>query len=303
MRIIFMGTPGFAVASLDILIANDFDIVGVITAPDRKAGRGQKLRASEVKQYAEEKGLNILQPTNLKSPAFQGELRSLRADLQVVVAFRMLPESVWNMPPLGTINLHASLLPQYRGAAPINWVLINGETQTGVTTFFIEHQIDTGDLLMQRSLDIGSDETAGELHDRLMVSGAELVLQTTRGIADNSLQPIPQKIDQELKKSPKIFKEDCVIDWTRSAGDIFNLIRGLSPYPVATTQLAGKVLKIYRAELTIQPHSKPAGFAEVKGAHLRYYAPYGFLELKEIQMEGKKRMKVEDFLRGYKIDN
>lgn len=300
MRIVFMGSPQFAVASLDILVSNGYNIVGVITAPDRPAGRGRKLRPSAVKQYAREKGLRILQPTNLKSPDFLEELGSLRADLQIVVAFRMLPESVWDMPPVGTVNLHASLLPQYRGAAPINWVLINGETQTGVTTFFIEHLIDTGDLLLQRPVAIAEGETAGSLHDKLMVEGAELVLETVRGIENGSLQPIPQETDGELKKAPKIFREDCRIDWALPARKVYDFIRGLSPYPAAFTELHGKQLKIFSADCRETEHDvEPGTFISDGNSYIHVYSPDGYLSLVEIQLEGKRRMSVADFLNGY----
>jgi methionyl-tRNA formyltransferase len=299
-----MGTPAFAVASLDTLVANGCNIVGVITAPDRPAGRGRKLRTSAVKQYAEQQGLHILQPTNLKSPHFQAELRELKADLQVVVAFRMLPEVVWDMPPLGTINLHASLLPQYRGAAPINWAIINGETVTGVTTFFIKHEIDTGDLLLQEKVEIKEDDTAGKLHDRLMAAGADLVLHTVRGIEAGSLVPQPQQSAGDLQKAPKIFREDCLVDWSQPVRRVYNHIRGLSPYPAAYTYLDGKMLKIYRAELVEEDHCRDPGYYESDGkTALLYYAPGGYLSLKEIQLEGKKRMDIEDFLRGYAFDH
>jgi len=300
MRIIFMGTPDFAVATLDILVQNDYDIVGVITAPDRKAGRGRKISESAVKKYAVSKELNVLQPTNLKNETFLEELRSLKADLQIVVAFRMLPVSVWDMPPMGTVNLHASLLPQYRGAAPINHAIINGESKSGATTFFIRHEIDTGDLLLQKKVAIRPDETAGELHDELMIEGAKLMLNTVKAIENNAIEPIPQQVEGELKKAPKIFKEDCLIDWGSDTKTIYNLIRGLSPYPAAFSYLHGKVLKIYRADKVLIEHTQPAGHFTSDGAEeIRYYTKDGYLLLKEIQLEGKKRMAVPDFLRGY----
>src|ERR1043165_9173853 len=246
LRIVFMGTPEFAVASLDALVNKGYNIVGVITAPDKPAGRGMKLQESAVKKYAVEKGLRILQPEKLKNPQFLDELKSLNADLQVVVAFRMLPEVVWNMPALGTINVHASLLPQYRGAAPINWAIINGEKQTGITTFKLKHEIDTGDILLQETINIGEDETAGELHDRMKEIGAQLLVKTIKGIADGSLKETPQP-PGDIKHAPKIFTETCHIKWNKSLNSIYNLIRGLSPYPGAFTLLDEKVLKIFKA--------------------------------------------------------
>ena len=304
MRIIFMGSPEFAVASLDILLQNGYDIVGVITAPDRPAGRGRKLKYSAVKRYALENDLHILQPTNLKSPEFQAELSALNADLQVVVAFRMLPEAVWSMPARGTINLHASLLPQYRGAAPINWVLINGESETGLTTFFIDKSIDTGDLLFQRKISLSERTTAGELHDEMMTAGAELVLETVHSIESGNYESIPQHSDEELRKAPKIHRDDCRIDWTEGAKSIYDRIRGLSPYPAAFTKLKGKTLKVFGSAYTLIPHSHPAGMSESdEKTYLRFYSPDGYIDLTEIQLEGKRRMLVEDFLRGYTWDD
>jgi methionyl-tRNA formyltransferase len=278
--------------------------VGVVTAPDRKAGRGQKLTASDIKQYALEKGLPVLQPANLKSPAFLDELRSLRANLQVVVAFRMLPEAVWNMPELGTINLHASLLPQYRGAAPINWAIIHGEKETGVTTFLIEHQIDTGDLLFQDRVAIGPDDTAGDLHDRLMRAGANLVLRTVHAIEQHTVQPIPQVMTDDLKKAPKIFKEDCQLDWYQPVEQIYDRIRGLSPYPAAFTLLKDKLLKIYRARPTQVGHQQTPGFADIdQQGQLRFYGADGYLTILELQLEGKRRMTTEEFLRGFNLQD
>lgn len=298
-----MGTPEFAVAHLAILVENDYDVVGVITAPDRKAGRGQKLRKSAVKEYAETKGLKVLQPTNLKNEAFLEELAALQADVQVVVAFRMLPEVVWAMPPKGTFNLHASLLPQYRGAAPINWAIINGEKTTGATTFFIDKKIDTGDLLFQESIDILPEETAGELHDRLMHLGAKLALKTIQAIENDDVQAIPQNHAESTKHAPKIFKEDCLIDWNADVISIFNKIRGLSPYPVAFTHLKDKTLKIYKAEFEQQSHAKEIGSFETDGkTFLRFYAKDGFINVLKLQLEGKKRMDIDDFLRGYKFE-
>lgn len=303
-RIVFMGTPEFAVASLDALVQAGFHIVGVITAPDKPAGRGMQLQQSAVKQYAIQKNLNILQPDKLKNPAFLEQLASLNADLQVVVAFRMLPEAVWNMPPLGTINLHASLLPQYRGAAPINWAIINGEKETGVTTFKLQHEIDTGNILLQEKITIGEHETAGELHDRMKVTGASLLVQTIKGLADGTLEGKPQEqfpAYGELRHAPKIFTDTCRIDWTKSATEIFNLIRGLSPYPAAFTSLDDKLLKVYRATKELTIPDVPAGTHQTDGkSWLRFAAADGFVYITELQLEGKKRMRTEDFLKGYR---
>jgi len=300
MRIIFMGTPDFAVATLDILVKNGYDIVGVITAPDRKAGRGRKISESAVKKYAVANGLHVLQPTNLKNVDFLRELKALEADLQIVVAFRMLPVAVWDMPPMGTVNLHASLLPQYRGAAPINHAIINGEKETGATTFFIRHEIDTGDLLLQAKVAIRPDESAGELHDELMTKGAELILRTVKAIEEKTIEAIPQQMEGELISAPKIFKEDCQIDWSLNTETVYNLIRGLSPYPAAFTYLHEKVLKVYRADKVIRPHTSPVGLYTTNGKdELRYFCNDGYLLLHEVQLEGKKRMSVPDFLRGY----
>ncbi|MDO3642579.1 methionyl-tRNA formyltransferase [Mucilaginibacter sp. L3T2-6] len=305
MRIIFMGTPQFAVASLDALIKAGCNIVAVVTAPDKPAGRGKKLSESAVKQYAVENGIKVLQPEKLKDPDFLEELKALKADLQVVVAFRMLPEVVWNMPPRGTINLHASLLPQYRGAAPINWVLINGEKESGVTTFFLKHEIDTGDILFTEKVTLSGHETAGELHDRLMAKGAGLLVKTVKGVESGRYNEHPQSVlaeGVELKNAPKIFKEDCLIDWNQPAESIYNKIRGLSPHPAAYTLLNDKVLKIYRAEYEItEPGLQPGGFVSDNKSHLKFAAPDGYVLLTEVQMEGKKQMDIEAFLRGVKL--
>lgn len=302
-----MGTPDFAVASLDALVNAGCNIVGVITAPDKPAGRGMKLTESAVKKYAVEKGLHILQPEKLKNPAFIEELRSLKADLQIVVAFRMLPEMVWNMPPLGTVNLHGSLLPQYRGAAPIHWAVINGEKETGVTTFKLKHEIDTGDILLQKKFPIGDDETTGEVHDRMKIIGADLLVETVRGLADNSLQKIDQSsiVSSEspvLKHAPKIFTETCQIHWNETADKIHNLIRGLSPFPGALTVLDEKILKVYRSEKEIITHTHPIGktFSDGK-TFLKFSCTDGYIHILDLQLEGKKRMLIEDFLRGYRL--
>lgn len=300
-----MGTPEFAVAPLDALVKAGVNVVGVITAPDKPAGRGMQLQQSAVKKYALEQGLNILQPEKLRNPQFLEDLKALRADLQVVVAFRMLPEVVWNMPRLGTINLHASLLPQYRGAAPINWAVINGEKETGLTTFKLQHEIDTGNILLQQALPIGDNETAGELHDRMKEAGAALVVGTVEGLGAGTLKETPQAAlangNEQLKTAPKIFTETCRIDWSRPADVIFNLIRGLSPYPAAFTYLDGKLLKIFKADKKLSAPALAAGEYETDGkTYLRFAAADGYINVIELQLEGKKRMKVEDFLRGYK---
>lgn len=300
-----MGTPQFAVASLDALIKAGCNVVGVVTAPDKPAGRGQKLNESAVKQYALKSGLKVLQPVKLKNPEFLAELKALNADLQVVVAFRMLPEVVWNMPPKGTINLHASLLPQYRGAAPINWAIINGEAESGVTTFFLKHEIDTGDILFTEKVSLSGHETAGELHDRLMNKGAGLLVKTVKGVESGRYNEHPQSQlaeDVELKHAPKIFKEDCMVDWNQPARSIYNKIRGLSPVPTAYTMLNGKNLKIYRAEHEQkQPGIQPGGFLTDNKTYLKFAARDGFVSVTNVQMEGKKQMGVEDFLRGIKL--
>ncbi len=306
-RIVFMGTPEFAVASLDALVKAGYPIVGVITAPDKPAGRGMQLTESAVKKYALQAGLKILQPEKLKNPEFLETLRGLNADLQIVVAFRMLPESVWNMPPMGTVNLHGSLLPQYRGAAPINWAVINGEERTGVTTFKLQHAIDTGDILLQESFPIGEKETAGEVHDRMKEIGASLLVRTVEGLAAGTLKEVPQEnaplaANEVLKLAPKIFTETCRIDWNRPASEIYNLIRGLSPFPGAFTHLDGKLLKIYRAEKEGATPGAAAGqYITDKKNWLKFACPDGVISLKEIQLEGKKKMGIEDFLRGYKM--
>ena len=304
-RIVFMGTPEFAVASLDALMQAGYNIVGVITAPDKPAGRGMKLQQSAVKKYAEAAGLRILQPEKLKAPQFLEELKSLQADLQIVVAFRMLPESVWNMPPMGTINVHGSLLPQYRGAAPINWAIINGEKETGVTTFQLQHEIDTGHILLQTKLPIGDEETAGELHDRMKERGAQLLVQTVQGFTNGTLQPVPQQTiienESDIKHAPKIHTDTCRIDWNKSVHEVHNLIRGLSPYPAAFTQLHGKTLKIYKAQKEITTPGVPAGAFITDGKHeFKLACTDGYIVVKELQLEGKKRLPVEDFLRGFR---
>jgi methionyl-tRNA formyltransferase len=306
MKLVFMGTPQFAVASLDELIKAGSEIVGVITAPDKPAGRGQKISESAVKQYAVANGLRVLQPTNLKDPEFLAELRSLDADLQVVVAFRMLPEEVWNMPDKGTINLHASLLPNYRGAAPINWAIINGEKESGVTTFFLKHEIDTGNVLFTEKVTLTGHETAGDLHDRLMHKGAGLLVKTVKAVESGRYNEHPQASlhseDAELKNAPKIYKDDCKIDWNRPVIEVYNLIRGLSPVPTAFTELNGKTLKIYRADYQeTEPGVQPGGFLTDNKSHLKFAAKDGFISVTDVQMEGKKRMEIAEFLRGVRL--
>ncbi|HEY0900076.1 MAG TPA: methionyl-tRNA formyltransferase [Sphingobacteriaceae bacterium] len=305
MRIVFMGTPDFAVASLDALVKSGSNIVGVITAPDKPAGRGQKLSESAVKKYAVENGLPVLQPVKLKDPEFLQALRDLKADLQVVVAFRMLPEIVWNMPPKGTINLHASLLPQYRGAAPINWAIMNGETESGVTTFFLKHEIDTGDILFAEKVSIGESATAGDLHDELMEVGARLLVKTVQAIESGEFQETPQDQvieGQELKHAPKIFKDDCAIDFNQDVNKVHNHIRGLSPYPTAFTRLQDKNLKIFGATVEhSEPGISPGAILSDQKTYLKFACKNGFISVTDLQLEGKKRMSVEEFLRGVRL--
>lgn len=306
-RIVFMGTPEFAVASLDALVKAGYNVVAVITAPDKPAGRGMQLQQSAVKQFAIAHNIEVLQPTKLKDPIFLASLKNLAADLQVVVAFRMLPEVVWNMPSMGTINVHGSLLPQYRGAAPINWAVINGEKETGVTTFKLQHAIDTGNILLQEKMSVGEDETAGEVHDRMMILGADLLVTTVTGLVAGSLVEKPQEQIRDedsrlLKHAPKLFTETCRIDWQQSADNIHNLIRGLSPYPGAFTSFNNKMLKIYRSKKEITPHDFEAGNMQTDGkTYLKFACRGGYIHVKELQLEGKKRMQVEDFLRGHRF--
>ena len=305
MRIVFMGTPEFALASLDALIQSGSDIVGVVTAPDKPAGRGQQINESAVKKYAVANGLKVLQPVKLRDEQFLEELRALNADLQVVVAFRMLPEVVWNMPNLGTINLHASLLPQYRGAAPINWVLINGEKESGVTTFFLKHEIDTGHILFTEKITLTGHETAGELHDRLMDKGAGLLVKTVKAVESGRYTENPQEHlaeGIELKHAPKIFKEDCNINWNQPAETIYNFIRGLSPYPTAYTTLNEKTLKVFGAEYELaETGEQPGEFFSDNRTFLKVSATDGFVHLTDVQLEGKKRMGIQEFLRGVRL--
>jgi methionyl-tRNA formyltransferase len=312
MRIVFMGTPDFAVSSLDLLLKNNLNIVGVVTAPDKAAGRGQLIQESAVKKFAVKNGLRVLQPEKLKSPEFLQELQSLKADLQIVVAFRMLPESVWNMPIYGTYNLHASLLPQYRGAAPINWAIINGEKITGVTTFKLRHEIDAGNVLLNRKVNITENMNAGELHDLLMKEGSELLLETVKLIEtshrENRELQFMEQNDKLVSHAPKIYKDTCKINWNEAVNNVYNLIRGLSPYPGAFSDLENgakkETIKIFRAEKEMCADHISNGslicdnksFAKVKCAD-------GYLHLVDIQLQGRKRMLIEEFLRGYKFDN
>jgi methionyl-tRNA formyltransferase len=307
LNIIFIGTPDFAVESLNALIVAKKNVVAVITAPDRKAGRGQKLNESAVKKYAVEKGIPVLQPTNLKSEEFIAELRSYQAELQIVVAFRMLPEVVWSMPKHGTFNLHASLLPNYRGAAPINWAIINGEKETGVTTFFLKHQIDTGDLIFQEKVPITAQETAGSLHDKLMQVGGELVVKTVEGIEKDEIETFPQP-SVESKEAPKIFKPDTKIDWSKSATEIDRLVRGMSPFPTAWSTLMHKEsgdtvnVKVYLTA-PIQERTLSAGELIVEDKKVIVGSREGNIQLLDIQLEGKKRMPIKDVMNGFNFES
>lgn len=301
LRIVFMGTPEFAVASLDALVKTGCTVAGVITAPDKPGGRGMQLQQSAVKKYAVEHQLKVLQPERLKNPDFLAELQSLQADLQIVVAFRMLPEVVWNMPPMGSVNLHGSLLPQYRGAAPINWAVINGEKETGVTTFKLKHEIDTGDILLQERFSIGENDTAGEVHDRMKEIGATVLVKTVKGLADGSLKEMAQPLT-EIKHAPKIHTDTCRINWSRQVEEVFNLVRGLSPYPAAFTMMNEKMLKIYKAKKEPCVPSHTEGEYETDGkTFLKFACSNGYLQVTELQLEGKKKMTVEEFLRGYRF--
>ena len=300
MRIIFMGTPDFAVPSLEILLENGYDVVGVITATDKYGGRGNKqLIESAVKKFAREKGLTILQPKNLKAPEFIETLKALKADLQIVVAFRMLPEVVWSMPAIGTFNLHGSLLPKYRGAAPINWAIINGEKETGVTTFFLQHQIDVGDVIFQEKMSIGENETAGDVHDRMMELGAATVLKTVQVIEAGNYELHPQN-DEIATHAPKIFKETCEIDFHQSTQQVHDFVRGLSPFPAAWTTLDNKQLKILETRKILEMHELTAGmYVSDNKKSLKIATNDGYVEVLSLQLEGKKRMNIVDFLNGY----
>jgi methionyl-tRNA formyltransferase len=301
MRIIFFGTPDFAVASLQALVEANLSVVAVVTAPDKPAGRGQQIQSSPVKIYAESQALPILQPDKLKNPDFIEELKSYQADLQVVVAFRMLPEQVWNMPKLGTFNLHASLLPNYRGAAPIHWAIINGETETGVTTFFLQHEIDTGDLLFQEKESISETDTTGDLYNRLMKKGADLVVKTVYAIENKEIHPQPQITTELVKNAPKLHRETGEIHWGKTGKEIYNLVRGMNPFPSAHTIFQGKNCKVFQVLFHPQPiPSLAIGIWDTdQKTFLRIGCADGYIEILEWQMEGKKRLKIEEFLRGY----
>ncbi len=309
MKIVYMGTPDFAVEPLRLLVENGYNIAAVVTMPDKPAGRGLKLTESPVKRYAQSVGLTVLQPEKLKNEAFIEELRSINADLFIVVAFRMLPEIVWNMPPLGTFNLHASLLPHYRGAAPINRAIINGETKTGVTTFFLKHEIDTGDVIFQQEVPILPEDNAGDLHDKLMETGAQLVLQTVKMVEQGKVNLVSQsslKAEQTLKDAPKLTKETCLIDWLKPGKEIVNLIRGLSPYPTAYCVLEHKgedlPLKVFSARFEELKHNEPiASISSDEKTYLKVACGNGFILLEDIQLAGKKRMRVDEFLRGFRL--
>jgi methionyl-tRNA formyltransferase len=302
LRIIFMGTPEFAVGILDTIIKNNYDVVGVITAADKPAGRGQKIKYSAVKEYALANNLTLLQPTNLKDESFLAELKALNANLQIVVAFRMLPKVVWEMPDLGTFNLHASLLPNYRGAAPINWAIINGETKTGVTTFFIDDKIDTGAMILNSEIAIEPEENAGQLHDRLMVLGSKTVIDTLKVIENGNVITTIQEDDTEIKTAYKLNKENCKIDWTKSGNEINNLIRGLSPYPASWCFLKDKneelSIKIYEAKLISESHSYEAGSLISSKKEIKIAIKDGFIQILSLQLPGKKRMQVGELLNG-----
>jgi methionyl-tRNA formyltransferase len=302
LRIIFLGNPEFARFHLERILENGYTVVAVISAPDRPGGRGMKLMATPVTQYAREQNIPCLQPTNLKNEAFQEELKAYKADLQVVIAFRMLPVVVWDMPPMGTYNLHASLLPQYRGAAPINWAIINGETETGVSTFKLKHEIDTGDLLVQKTCAITDDDTVGTLHDKLMHIGADAVIETLDQIASDEVKQIPQIDNGELKAAPKLFTTNTEIDWNTTTARIRNTVRGLSPYPVAHSTFDGKKLLVYNVEAEFVEHHLTSGtFISDGKRYLKVAVADGFISLQNIKIQGKRQMAIRDFLNGYDI--
>lgn len=294
-----MGTPDFAVVALDALVQHGFQVVAVVTNMDKPSGRGMRLQPSAVKTYAMKNNIPVLQPIKLKDRLFLEELASYKATLQVVVAFRMLPEEVWNMPPLGTINIHASLLPAYRGAAPINWAIMNGEIKTGISTFQLKHEIDTGDILLQKEVDILPDDDAGSLHDKLAVTGGELIVETLEALINGRLKASPQVFTTTDKMAPKIFKTDCLIDWNSTIKNLYNKIRGLSPYPAAFTELNNKKIKIYKTKMEPDSSLPPAGSIHTDGkSFVKIAGTDGWIHLLEIQLEGKKRMNIADFLRG-----
>ena len=310
LRIVYMGTPDFAVESLRCLVEGGYNVVGVITMPDKPAGRGHKLQFSPVKQYALEHNLPLLQPEKLKDEAFLEALRAWKADLQIVVAFRMLPEVVWNMPRLGTFNLHASLLPQYRGAAPINWAVINGDTETGITTFFLKHEIDTGEVIQQVKVPIAETDNVGTVHDKLMLLGGQLVTETVDAILADEVKTIPQEemaVVGELRPAPKIFKETCRIDWNQPVKRVYDFVRGLSPYPAAWTELCmpdGQrlVLKVFETDKILENHNQHPGTVQTDGKKiLRVAATDGWIDIRALQLPGKKRLKTEELLRGFRL--
>jgi len=304
LRIIFMGSAQFAVPSLQLLLEQNFDVVAVVTAPDKPMGRGMKLGQSPIKEIAINRKIPLLQPSNLKAEEFLAELKSYNANLQVVVAFRMLPHAVWSMPLFGTFNLHASLLPQYRGSAPINWAIINGENETGVTTFFIEREIDTGHIIFQEALTISDLDDAGSLYEKLMDLGSKLVLKTVRAIESGDCSSTPQPVSSHIKPAPKIFRETCKIDWNQTSERIKNFVRGLSPYPCAWTEIDGKTYKIFRIQI-LEPRNatmKSGNWKTDNKTYLYFYSNESVISILELQPEGKRRMKIEDFFRGNKID-
>ncbi len=305
LRIVFMGTPEFAVGTLKKLVENNYNVVGVVTAPDKPAGRGRQLKQSDVKEYAIKQNIQVLQPLNLKDENFFEELKALKANLQIVVAFRMLPEVVWKMPEFGTFNLHASLLPNYRGAAPINWAIINGETKTGVTTFFIDEKIDTGEIILQEEVSIHEADTAGILHDKLKVAGSELVLKTVKLIENNEIHTTIQENPEDLMPANKIHKETCRINWNNSIKDIYNFVRGLNPYPTAWTLLYNNSeemnVKIYLVAKEEASHNIKPGMLVIDKNKIKVAAKNGFLELLEIQFPGKRKMSIKDVLNGYEF--
>ncbi|MGV4528891.1 methionyl-tRNA formyltransferase [Ornithobacterium rhinotracheale] len=305
LKVVFMGTPDFAVHILDKIHQAGYPIVGVVSTPDKPAGRGQKMHSSAVTQYAKEHNLFLMQPPKLKAKSFVETLESLQADVFVVVAFRMLPKIIWNMPSKGTFNLHASLLPQYRGAAPINWAIINGEEKSGVTTFFLDEKTDTGNIIYQQEVDILPDETAGELHDKLMYAGGDLVLKTLEGISENAINPTPQNHSQALKDAPKLFKENTHINWSDSLENIYNFVRGLNPYPAAWTQISlngeTKLLKVFKIEIEKTNHSYQSGQLVEKNKRIGVAHHDGWVWLEEVQMQGKRRMNIVDFANGINL--
>lgn len=303
IRIVFMGTPDFAVASLSSILEAGYNVVGVITAPDRPAGRGRKVQESAVKKFAKDKGLHLLQPTNLKDKSFLEDLEALNPTIQVVVAFRMLPKAVWNLPKLGTFNLHASLLPQYRGAAPINWAIINNEPKTGVSTFFLDEKIDTGAMILQKEVNIGTEETVGELHDKLMNLGAHLVVETLTLIEKGNITPTPQPLNLVLKEAPKLTKENTKINWNDSLDQIYNLIRGLNPYPAAWCYFFNgkkdEKVKIYQCKKESYDHNLENGSILIEDKKLKVAVKDGYLIIEELQLPGKRKMDVKSLLNGY----